>query len=198
MDEELRFYTSTCNLLQDVYPCIYTIIIKLYIFQPYLCVYISTRVYCINIDVLKMTSYSESGTRCGSHGNYPVYVDYWGSTVSPIACQLAAIGSLLTLTPLALHILTVPLYPVINMHRVKCNNCMCTEHKAYSFSSLCVRADKEGMLHMCIRVAICAWLYRCVVVRKVWAWRHWMDLECGFCRGRHYVVVCASAHICLH
>ena len=33
MDEELRFYTSTCNLLQGVYPCIYTIIIKkLYMF----------------------------------------------------------------------------------------------------------------------------------------------------------------------
>ena len=98
---------------------------------------------------------------------------------------LAAIGSLLTLTPLALHILTVPLYPVISMHRVKCNNCMCTERKAYSFNSLCVRADKEGMLHMCIRVAVCAGLCRCVVVKKVWAWRHWMDLECGCCRGRH-------------
>ena len=68
MDEELRFYTSTCNLLQGVYLCIYTIIIKLYMFRPYLCVYISTRAYCINIDALKMTSYSESGTQCGSHG----------------------------------------------------------------------------------------------------------------------------------
>lgn len=28
-------------------------------------------------------------------------------------------------------------------------------------------------MHVCVPVAICVGLCRCVVVRKVWAWRHW-------------------------
>ena len=69
-----------------------------------------------------------------------------------------------------LHNHTVPLHPVIPTGSI---NWHWTQSiMQYMFSSVCRWADNEGMLHVCIPVAICVGLCRCAVV-KAWAWRHW-------------------------